>query len=429
MPLPLLRHLGKAAAVLALLAPPALAGGFAVSDQGARGLGLAGAFTAQASDPSAIFHNAAGIAFLRGRQVYAGGTLIAPAVDFTGAAPFPGPGIREEANVGLVVPPSVYYTQTLGGRIAVGAGFNSPFHLKTKWARPETFTGRFISQDADLQTFSVNPTLAYRLADRLAVGAGLDIRLSTLTLRRHVGAREPSAQKVVDAATLRIESGTDIGFGFNVGLLAKPTERLSLGASYRHRVRADLTGSARFQPLPTGNPQLDTVLAGIIPAEPLPLRASVELPAQASLGVAYAWNEWTFEADANWYRWSSFDRVDVVFEGRSDLSGVLVEDYRDSWQCRFGVERALGESFAVRGGYFYDPSPVPTPSVSPLLPDADRHGIALGGSWQGRRWRVDAGSSYVFSPRRGTGGLSRDGYEGTYENSAATLGLSVGYTF
>src|SRR5438552_19023354 len=57
-----------AAAVLVVsssfLAPaPAAAAGFALFEEGARAMGFAGAYTAQASDPSAIFHNPAGLAF------------------------------------------------------------------------------------------------------------------------------------------------------------------------------------------------------------------------------------------------------------------------------------------------------------------------------------------------------------------------------
>src|SRR4029450_2618259 len=63
---------------LALAATTAGAAGFAIFEQGARGMGFAGAFTAQTTDPSAIFHNAAGIAFLKGKHFYFGGALIAP---------------------------------------------------------------------------------------------------------------------------------------------------------------------------------------------------------------------------------------------------------------------------------------------------------------------------------------------------------------
>ena len=96
------RRSGALAAALAFVVwtgpAPARAAGFAIFEQGARGMGFAGAFTAQANDPSAIFHNAAGIAFLKGHQLYFGGTLIHPTSTFTGADPFPGSAVTEIAS-------------------------------------------------------------------------------------------------------------------------------------------------------------------------------------------------------------------------------------------------------------------------------------------------------------------------------------------
>ena len=48
-------------------------------------MGFSGAYTAVTDDPSAIFHNAAGIAFLDGKQFYGGGTLVMPHSSFTGS--------------------------------------------------------------------------------------------------------------------------------------------------------------------------------------------------------------------------------------------------------------------------------------------------------------------------------------------------------
>ena len=298
------------AVVLAGAPPPARAAGFAIFEQGARGMGFAGAFTAQASDPSAIFHNAAGIAFLKGKQIYLGGTAIAPSSTFTGAEPFPGPTVTEKSDVGISVPPAAYYTQDFTDRLAFGVGVNVPFGLKTRWANPDAYTGRFVSTSAELKGYSINPTVAYKLADRLAVGAGLDLRLSTVILERRVGVVNPFTQKVVDAADVHLESDTGFGLGFNLGVLAKPSESFSIGLSYRHKVKIDYGGSALFNPLSTGNAQLDALVGAVLPSGAIPLSTSVEFPAFGSLGIAYRAGDWLVEGDVNYYRWSSFNRVE-----------------------------------------------------------------------------------------------------------------------
>lgn len=414
---------------LALAAPPARASGFAIFEQGGRGMGFAGAFTAQASDPSAIFHNAAGIAFLKGKQLYLGGTVIHPSSDFVGADPFPGAGRAETQDAGILPVPTAYYSNQFTERMVLGLGVHVPFGLKTQWADPDTYSGRFVSQRAELKGFSVNPTVAYKLADRLAVGAGVDIRFASVQLERRVPLVNPFTQRVVDIATAKLESDTNTGIGFNVGFLAKPSESLSIGASYRHKVKVDFTGRASFTPIPTGNSQLDSRVSVVLPAGTLPLSTSIEFPAIVSGGAAYTFGDWTVEGDVDWYQWSTFDQLALRFEGRPDLNQRIVESYEDSFQYRIGVERRLTEAWTVRGGYFYDESPSPPESVSPLLPDSDRHGIALGGTWKRGTLHLDASAWYVLAKDRSTEGVNRDRYDGTYSSSAVTLGVFLGYGF
>jgi long-chain fatty acid transport protein len=417
-----------AAAFIAFAPAAASAAGFAIFEQGARSMGFAGAFTAQ-SDPSAIFHNAAGIAFLTGRQAYAGGTIIAPSSTFTGADPFPGSAVTEKADMGVLLPPAAYYTHQFSERLVLGAGWTTPFGLETRWHDPDSFSGRFISEEAELRAFSLNPTVAYKIEDRLAVGFGVDVRFSTLSLTRRVPVIDPFTQKVEDAASAHLSSGTEMGIGFNVGVLARPTPSLSVGASYRHKVKVDYSADATFAPISTGNEELDAQVAADLPAGGLPVSTSITFPAVASFGAAYSWNDWTIEADVNWYQWSTFDRVLLLFETRPDLSQALLEGYSNSWQYRLGLEKPLTKIWAVRGGLFYDQSPAPAAAVSPMLPDADRYGLALGGSFRPGRFWIDAGSWIVLGDSRSTEGQSHDAYDGTYDSHGLTLGVSFGYAF
>ena len=421
---------GLLAALGFVLAPAAAhAAGFALFEQGAQGMGFAGAFTAQASDPSAIFHNAAGIAFLKGRQLYVGGVLVKPSTDFTGADPFPGQGRLESMDVGIIPFPSAYYTQALSDALAVGIGIHVPYGLRTEWESPDTFTGRFVSTKARLTGFSLSPTLAWKLRDRLAIGGGIDIRFSSVELHRNVPAIDPFTQQVTDVASIVLQSDTATDFGFNLGVLAKPSESLSVGASYRHKVKQSYSGDAAFTLIPTGNAQFDGLVGRTLPAGAIPATTELETPGIASLGVAYRWNDWTFEGDVNWYGWSSFDELPIELEGRSELSAIVTEAYDDAFQFRFGVDRRLNDAWSVRGGYFYDQSPSPPESVSPLLPDSDRHGFCAGGTWRRGAVHIDAGAWWVLSKDRSTEGVNRDHFDGVYESSAKTLGISVGYSF
>ncbi len=424
------RAAGLAALALFLATPvPVGAAGFALFEQGARGMGLAGAFTAQANDPSAIFHNAAGVAYQKGRQLYLGGVVASPSTSFVGADPFPGAGRSEEMDTGIIPFPTLYYTQSLTDDLAIGVGVHVPYRLKTQWANPQTFSGRFITTRAEFKGFSLNPTLAWKLRDRLAIGGGVDVRFSSVALERSVPGFNPFTLAVTDVATALVESDTAMDLGFNLGVLAKPSQSLSLGASYRHKLRQSFDGSATFSLLPSGSAQFDAVVAQRLPSGSIPATTEIETPSILSLGAAWTWNDWTLEGDVNFYGWSSFDELPLEIENRPDLSSISNEGYENSFQVRLGADRRLNDAWSVRGGYFFDQSPSPTESVSVLLPDSDRHGICLGGSFRRGNLNLDAGASFVLSNARSTEGRNRDGFDGTYDSSAVSLGVSVGYRF
>jgi long-chain fatty acid transport protein len=420
-----------ALAATVLLGPPAHAAGFAVFEQGARGMGLAGAYAAQSDDPSAIFHNPAGVAFLKGRQLYLGAALVRPDQTFTGASPFPGSQVTEKGDGSLTLPPAFDFSQQLSERLVVGLGLHVPYGLRTRWRNRETsYSGRFVAKSAEIRSYSLNPTVAYKLADRLSVGAGLDVRLSNVTLERNVAVPvNPFTQRIQDAAALRLASRRELSLGFDVGMLAKLSENLALGASYRHKVKTGFSGNASIARIATGNSQLDALVEQRLPAGDVPVETEIEFPSLITLGAQYAWGDWVFAADVNFQQWSSFDQLEISFEGRPELSSVLEQGYRDSQIYRVGAERRLDDLWTVRGGYFFDRTPAPPESVSPILPDASRHGVALGATWRRGRMRVDAANWLVLLQRRSTEGRSRVGYDGTYKGFAEIFSISVGVSF
>jgi long-chain fatty acid transport protein len=416
--------------VLLPAAPQARAAGFAIFEQGARGMGLAGAYVAQTQDASAIFHNAAGIAFLKGKNAYFGATLIAPSSDFAGANPFPGTSVTEQGDAGIVIPPAVDYSQQISERLAVGFGVHVPYGLRTRWANKDTtYSGRFLSKMAELQSFSFNPTVAFKLADRLAVGGGFDVRLSRLELDRNVAAVNPFTFKAQDVAKVNLKSNNEVGYGWNLGLVAMPIDNLSLGVAYRHKVKTDFKGYGDFSRISTGNSQLDAAVALRIPTGAVPVTTQIEFPSLLSIGGSYRWNDWTLAAQIDFHGWSSFDSLPLTFEDRPDLSSVVEESYKNTQIYRLGAEWRMSDTWEFRGGYFYDKSPAPAESVSPLLPDADRHGLAAGATWRSGRWRVEAANWFLLFKERSTEGRNRDGYDGTYKNSAELFAISVGVSF
>jgi long-chain fatty acid transport protein len=420
----------RALVALPLLACPAIAdaSGFAVESQGARAMGFAGAYVAQAADPSAIFYNAAGIGFLKGKQLYVTGALTSLGTDFTGLGPNPPLGTIEKSDRLLAILPAFYYSQQVGEKTVVGLGVTRPFAVHSKWENPNTFTGRYICLDCEIASWSINPTVAYKLADRLAVGAGLDVRLSTFNLTRRLAAEPNPFPVPTDVAELTLDGSTKTGVGFDVGLLASPTENLSIGVSYRHKVTLDHDAQANFVQILTGNQTVDDAVKAALPPSQ-PSTVSFTYPGSVAVGVALRRKYWTVEADFQWMLWSTFDKVDIAFANASAFNTSLPENWSSTWRGALGVEYLIGDTWEVRGGYGYDHSPAPTETISPFIHDADRHTFGGGGSWKHENLRLDLNLRYVAFRASSTLGISRYGYDGSYDTSGFQAGASLGYRF
>jgi long-chain fatty acid transport protein len=420
----------RALLALPLLAFPASvrASGFAIESQGARAMGFAGAYVAQASDPSAIFYNAAGIGFLKGQQLYIAGAFAGLSTDFTGAGPNPPAGTLEESSRGLGVLPAIYYSHQLGDKAVIGIGANRPFANRSEWQNPDAFTGRYICLECQLDSWSINPTIAFRLADRFSIGAGVDVRLSSFNLTRRLVADPNPFPQPTDVAQLTLASDTDTGVGFNVGLLAMPSENFSIGLAYRHEVTIDHQAQANFVQILTGNTVLDQAVALALPAAQT-ATVSFTYPGSIAAGIALRRGYWTIEADFQWMLWSKFDAVTIRYLNTPAFDTVLPQEWEDTWRGAIGIEYLIKDDWEVRGGYSYDHSPAPTETISPFIHDADRHTFNAGGSWKYEKLRLDFNVGYVLFRDAATLGLSRYDYNGTYKSNSLQVGASLGYRF
>src|SRR5207249_9832508 len=111
----------------------AFASGYSIYEQGAGAMANAGAFTARADDPSALFFNPAGIVQLDGIRFNIGtNAIFLTGSEFeSSSGPTTGQEFDQAENVAW--PSSLYYTQKLNDRWTWGFGLTSPFGLKTEW--------------------------------------------------------------------------------------------------------------------------------------------------------------------------------------------------------------------------------------------------------------------------------------------------------
>ncbi len=430
-------YMGRAlglAALIALSAVPVHAAGFSIFEQGSKAMGMAGAFTAQADDPSLLFHNAGGLAFVDERAFSVGATWIhSTEAEFEGANPFPGEGYRAEQKELSEFPPHLYYVQPINGTWKLGLGIMTPFGLVTEWENPDQFAGRFISTKAALEAIDINPTIGWQITPNFGLGVGAIARISTVELNRNIPFNNPFTQRIVDIGRIKLEGDYSEGYGFNVGILHKVNPRFSWGLSYRSQITVDYEGDARLTQIATGNAQLDALIASRTPFNrDLPVETGIDFPDQASLGLAFSVTpDLLVETDFNWTGWSSFEEVKIDFTGGTGNSlddQAIREDWEDANNYRLGLRWNASPTSQWRLGYVFDETPQPEEAVSPLLPDADRNGFTLGYGHTGAVG-FDLSVMYLdFKERtRAKSFDNEDPFFGTYNTQAILVGATLNF--
>lgn len=400
-----LRLVASAAVLSVLITSTLYGGGFQLNEHGARAMAMGGAFAARASDLSAIYFNPAGLAFQKGAQVLLGATLIFPKTSFFGPDQL---NTNQETKMKSQVftPINLYASYEIMDGLVGAIGVNNPYGLGTEW--PSDWTGKFITQKVDLQTFFISPTISYKVTDQLSVGAGVNYVTGEVSIKRMV------SDPFDPHATTEIE-GTANAFGWNAGVMYKFSPTLQLGASYRSEVKMEATGTASFDPARSAYPAGD-------------ISSNLHLPATGFVGVAYSpIDELWIEADYQYIGWSSYKELAITFK-KDNSTSVSPKNYEDTYMIRVGAEYTMGD-LQLRAGYLYDRSPAPAKYVEPLLPDANRNGLNLGFGYRlSKQLNIDVAYLFLKIDQRKAVDTEIK-FDGTYNSMASLIGVNIGYSF
>jgi long-chain fatty acid transport protein len=399
----------------------AWAAGFALVQQGTAAMGQGNAFVAEANDASAIYYNPAGLNQIKRAQVYQGSFFNYPDREFSGG------GQDSQTNHRLYRSLTAYIAIPVHDRVVLGLGFFSPFGMGTVW--PPTWAGRYITTYSSLKTYSLNPVVSVRVLDNLSLAAGFDVLWSQVHLKRKTpvvlrGRAFPDAEINV--------TGEGSGLGYNLGLHYEPWSGVKLGVAYRSKIEVDHEGS------------LDTTLPVPLPGPNSDGHASIAYPPSLTMGIAYSrFKPFTFEFDATWTGWSSYDQLKLNLDTPVPVNGVPTntittpKNWHDSWAFRFGANYAVNETMKLRAGYIYDLTPVPDSTFDPQVPDANRHIFTVGSDLKVfQRFTLGFAYNYILSESRTkSNSIVINGVpaplqaNGRYNSDVHSVGLSWSFQF
>jgi long-chain fatty acid transport protein len=400
-------------AALLLPATLAMSAGYQLNLQGLRQLAMGGGGAATPWDASAIFYNPGALSNISGLQAYGSALFIMPKVQY---AESQNGGLTARSANQTFTPFNLYVGGPIkkGSRLGLGIGVYTPFGSGLKW--DDNWTGRYIIQEIELQSIFVQPTISYRINDRLSVGAGFVYAFGSVKLNRAIPAQDASGND--GQAKLK---GNANGLGFNAGVHLKANDKLSFGLTYRSRVNMKVKdGDANFT--------VPTALASRFPNTSF--TAELPLPEVFSLGVAYKpLDKLTLQLDFNLTGWKAYKELAFDYSAEVIPDTRAARNYHNRLATRLGGHYQATKMLAIMLGGAYDPSPVVDDYVSPDLPDANR--IVLTGGLTvkpTKKLTILAVIEYVNSQKRNSNYVEAN-FSGRYQTKAITPGIGLSYDF
>lgn len=420
----MLRHLILTLTAVCLFLPSAVfASGFAINEQGAKALGMGGAFAAQADDPTAVYYNPAGITQLDGTQVSVGMSIIRPEAKFKGTFAINEVSGKTEDKTFVI--PNFYLTSKINDKLSVGFGSFINFGLGMDWK--DNWEGAYLvgGKNAEIATYSFNPVIAYQVTRDLSLAAGVVYQRLDVTIESSF----PSAgiQPSGAGLPLKLEGDSD-AWGWNLAAHYKPGKNWRFGVSYRPKIKHEVDGTSKSKENLI-NPANGKPVTG-------DFKADITLPAVTYIAAAWTNKKWTFELDGQYTEWSSYDELDP--RGLEGI-GVKPKNWKDVWAIRFGAQYKLNEKVDLRAGIVRDYSPIPSDWVDPMLPSGDRWLYTVGAGFHvNESFDIDVAYNYLDDENRKFDNEAGDivkgdnmtRVKGTFkDNNAHIFALNLTYKF
>ncbi len=393
-----------------------IAGGFQINLQGQKQSGMGHTGTGLLLDNSSILFNPGAVSFLDSlRGISFGVSLIFPQTTYL--EPYPGAYTANiEPHLGTPITLYAAFKFKKMAKLSGGIGVYNPFGSRLQWA--DDWKGQFLIREIDLKTFFIQPTLSYKINEKLGIGAGFVFATGDFTLRKGV----PIQDSLGDYGEGKLK-GKARGFGFNAGIFFKASNKLSIGIDYRSQVDVKVEdGTAEFK-----------VPNSVLEYFPqTTFSTQLKLPKVATLGFGYIINSKIKMAlDINYIGWKSYDSLIIDFKDNTtklaDIHSARM--YKNVFIFRIGGQYQLTNKWTIRLGTYYDMTPVKAGYFTPETPDVNKIGVTSGASYLvTKKIHLDLSLLFIEGMKR-TDTNIETGFGGTYKSRAIIPGFSLEYMF
>ncbi|MFP2996770.1 outer membrane protein transport protein [Spongiivirga sp. MCCC 1A20706] len=392
------------------------AGGYRISVQGNKQLAMGHTGVAVISSAENIFFNPASMSFLNGElNVSLGVSGVFSNVAFQNQDL----GISTATDNSIRTPVYAYGTYKINNWLSAGLAVYTPYGSSVTW--PTDWAGSHLVNNIELQSIFIQPTVSVKLSDHLSIGGGPIYAIGSVNFNRNLSRTLSNTEGARTNVTIDDKGIT--AWGYNVGLLFRASGKLNVGISYRSEIIVEAeNGDADFENVPSALPGdfSDTTFD-----------ASLPLPAELTVGLSYQINNKVLVAfDFNRAYWNVYKSLDVQFDNSAGLSRNP-RNYKNASTYRFGLQYTANQRFVLRGGFYFDESPIQDGFYAPETPRNDSVGFTGGFTINiNPRLAVDTSFLYLrFAEVTNSYDFFDDGssFGGTYKSNAFIPGIGLSY--
>lgn len=358
------------------LALPMMAEGYQINTLSARQGGMAHTGVALKLGAESMYFNPAGLAFM---DKTCGFTGAVNGVSATAKAKIDNAWYKTDNDVATPIMFNAAFS--IYDNLKAGVSFYTPYGSGINWG--ENWPGAILNQKVSLKTYTIQPTLSWKITPKLSVGAGLTMAWGSVDLNK--GLVNPAtldfmlkAQGVdysfgnTMPASVNLKGTSEYGWGFNLGVMYDVTDRLTLGASYRSKMNMKVEkGDASVSYNTVNETVLGLLQSTLDLLNTANFTAEMPMPSVWSFGVGYKpTDRLTLAFDAQLSGWSAYKTLDIEFldDKLTAYDQHLTKDYKNSWAFRLGAEYGLTDRFDLRAGCILDMSPVNDDYYNPETP-------------------------------------------------------------
>jgi long-chain fatty acid transport protein len=385
--------------------------GFQVNFQGQKQQAMGCAGTALQTDGASLFFNPGASAFAKENSVNVATTPIFANVMYIDSAT--NDVYRTENPIGTPFSAYGLFQLKEDGKLKLGIAAYTPFGSTVQWEK--NWIGRFAITRLELKAIFIQPTISYRISDKIGVGAGFIYSTGNVNLQKDIPVQ------FEDGTFAKAElAGKAQGFGYNLGVQINATEKFGIGLNFRSKVQMSLNdGEATF-----------TVPEGLDPNFPDgKFVGGLPLPQVTTLGLSYKLNDkWAFVLDINHVGWKAYDTLAFDYETNTTslLDTKSARDYKNIVAFRAGASYKVMKNLEVRLGGGYGLTPVQDGYVTPETPDGNRAYGTFGLGYEiGEHFAIDASCYYTQITRADIN--KETNLSGTFTTKAIAAGIGFIY--